>query len=425
MDIAQIVSVLCLVPLAALIFKIPELGLVLCLVVGVLVKGIIQPFLGPIDITAYLFAITYGSIFIRCSMEKKLALPDLRVSIGVLLLVALLLASLLYTPPLRQGTDVFLRFVFLTISMMYATFVWCTNINRIKRLLFIFGGLVLACGTAAVTWVFLLQHGAHPDSGAAFPGTGRLGVAQLLAAGIITTFILRGFVTGKYRKLTLDLLMIAGTIELIALNSRGPLIAFLVGIFFLFLLYTTKERKRVVFLAPIIVAVIILPFILLPSGYTSRYALITNLESSSIAARLDMWRFVAQHFSDWFFTGAGIFGFAYHYYPGQTEFSIWGAYPHNIFLDVFAAAGFFGLLAFVWLIGSLVYKGIKVSKTRERSFHLLGLATAVPFITFLAAGLFSMSIIGTRPLWFLGGVVLSLERLWRKENKESIVYVEG
>jgi ABC-type nitrate/sulfonate/bicarbonate transport system permease component len=60
MDIAQVISILCLIPLAALIFIFPELGLVLCLVVGSLFKGMVQSLLGPLDITVCLFAVTYG-----------------------------------------------------------------------------------------------------------------------------------------------------------------------------------------------------------------------------------------------------------------------------------------------------------------------------------------------------------------------------
>lgn len=421
MVLSQILALVILLSLfAVLIFKIPELGLVLCLVIGSLFKGMIQPFLGPIDITLYLFAVTYGSIFIRCSTEKKLILPDLRINIGVLVLVAILLASLLYTPLFRQGADMFLRFVFLTISTLYATFMWCNNVARIKRLLLIFLGISLAYAAALFVWIFLLQGGVYLGSRAAFPQTPPLAVATYLAVGILTAFILRGLVNSKYKRLALNLLMIIGVVQLMALNSRGPLIAFLAGGVCLFLLYSPREKKRFVLASLAPLAAIICAFILLPSQYTSRYALIANLESSSIAVRLDMWRFAADHFPDWFFTGAGIFGFAYYYYSGQTEFSIWGAYPHNIFLDIFATAGFFGLLAFVWLVGSLVHKGIKMSHTREQSFHLLVLATVVPLITFLVAGLFSMSIIGTRPLWFFGGVILSLERLGRKGDKESI-----
>jgi biotin transporter BioY len=87
-------------------------------------------------------------------------------------------------------------------------------------------------------------------------------------------------------------------------------------------------------------------------------------------------------------------------------------------LDVFAAAGFFALLVFAWLIGSFIYRGIKASRTGEQSAHLLGLATVVSLIVFLVAGFFSMALIDTRPLWFFGGVVLSLGQWWRTRNEE-------
>jgi O-antigen ligase len=406
--------------LAILIFKFPELGLVLCLVVGSLFKGLIQPLLGDIDITVYLFAVTYGSIFIRSCVDKKLALPDLKINIGVLLLIGFLLASLFYTPLHEQGTEVVLRFVFLNVSIMYAIFMWCTDINRIKRLLSIFVGVILAYSTTLIVWVFFIQHGVHPSLRAALTETPSLGVAQFLAAAIVAAFALRGFISGKYKRLALNLLIIIGVVELIALNSRGPLIAFVVGAICLFFLYSPRNRVKIIVFSTVIVVVLVLAFILLPEQYTGRYALLTNLESGSVAARLSMWQFVAAHFSDWFFTGAGVFGFAYYYCPGQAELSIWGAYPHNVFLDIFAAVGFFGLLVFVWLIGSLIYRGIKTSRIGEQSSRLLGLATVVPLIVFLVAGLFSMSIIGTRPLWFFGGVLLSLEWLRAKRSEENV-----
>jgi O-antigen ligase len=387
-----------------------------------LFKGLIQPLLGSIDITAYLFVVTFGSILIRCSLEKKLALPDLKINIGVLLFIGLLLGSLFYTPLPEQGTNVFLRSVLLAISMMYATFMWCTNINRIKRLLSIFVVVVFAYSTALIVWVLLIQHGVYPDPRAAFAETPALGVAQFLAAGIITAFILRGLVNGRYKRLVLYLVMLAGVVELIALNSRGPLIALATGAICLFLLYSPREKGRVVLISIPLLAIIVAAFVWLPEQYTGRYALLTSLESSSVAARLNMWQYVGAHFSDWFFTGAGILGFAYYYFyfPGLTELAIWGAHPHNIFLDVFATAGFFALLVFAWLIGSFIYRGIKASRTREPSAHLLALATVVTLIVFLVNGLFSMGLIDTRPLWFFGGVVLSLGQWWRKSNEEGM-----
>jgi len=417
MEVTQIVLILCLILLTALIFKVPELGLVLCLVIGALFKGMIQPLLGPVDITAYLFAVTYGSIFIRSCVEKKFTMPGLGINIGVLLLIGFLLASLIYTPLPRQGTESFFNIVFLSISMLYATFMWCNNITRIKRLLFIFLGILLAYGTVALIWVFLLGH--VSGSRAPLPETSVLGIAQFLAAGILIAFVVRRFISSRYKRLALGLLMIMGTVELIALNSRGPLIAFVVGAICLFFLYSPREKGRSIVLSTVIVTVLILAFILLPSQYVARYASIINIESTSIAWRLGAWQYVFQHLSDWFFLGAGLSGFAY-YYAGTTDLLASATYPHNIFLDIFANTGFLGLVVFVCLIGYLFYKGIIISRVGERSIHLLSLAATVAFIVIVIEHLFSGTI-AARGLWFFGGLILSLERLWMKRKQESLI----
>ncbi|MBN2463912.1 MAG: O-antigen ligase family protein [Dehalococcoidia bacterium] len=290
---------------------------------------------------------------------------------------------------------------------------------RIKRLLFILVGVVLTYGAFAFIWIFLLGQEQPAGTRAPFSETPTLGIAQLLAAVIPVAFIMSKLVLAKSKKLLLQVLMILAIVELISLNSRGPLIAFLAGAICLFLLYSPGEKKRFALVSIPAIIVIVCAFLLLPPEYTGRYALLTDIQSSSVAARLDMWQFVAGHFSDWFFTGAGIFGFGYYYNLIGTDFSLWGTYSHNIFLDVFASTGFFGLIAFLWLIGSLIYDGIKIIRIREQPFHSLGLATVVPLIIFLVAGLFSMSIIGTRPLWFFGGVILSLCRLSQKDKRKT------
>jgi O-antigen ligase len=420
MEVTQIVLYVCLIPLAFLIFKFPELGLVLCLVVGSLFKGMVQPLLGPVDITAYLFVVTFGSILIRGAMEKNLPMPGLAINISILLLLALLLASLLYTPLPRQGFETFLQLTFLSVSLLYATFIWCNNIDRIKRLLFIFACVLLAYGLVALIWVLVL--GNVSGSRAPFPGTPVLGIAQYLAVGILVAFILREFVSGKFKRLALSLLIIAGIVELIALNSRGPLIAFLAGAVCLFFLYSGREKRRVIVLSTAIVTVLILTFILLPSQYTSRYAFITSPESTSIAWRLDAWHYVIQHFPDWFFGGAGISSFSY-YYAGTIDPLAPVVYPHNIFLDIFANVGFFGFLILFWIIGYLFYKGVKMARMSGSAIRHFGLAATAALTVFVIEYLFSGTIT-SRGLWFFGGLILALERISKKEPLGPILRVK-
>jgi len=404
MGIIQAILICCLPLLAVLIYRIPELGLMLCVVFSLFLKVIVQPLLGPIDITIYLFTVTYGAIFIRSSMEKRITAPNFRINLVVILLVSFLLASLLQTPLPKKGIESLLYFVFVTISVMYATFMWCTNINRIRKLLFIFSVSSLAYGAIVFIWVFLLGHGPGYERALLFSQMAAIKIAQLLAAAILAAVVLRSLIHKKHKRLMLNLLLIVAGLELIALNSRAPIIGLFVAGAFLFLLYKRGEKRRFALVCLVLLAAFICAFAMLPQQYTGRYLRMFSLGTDSIVERFDMWRFAVQHFFDWFFIGAGMSGFGYYHSYAD---------PHNIFLDIFAHAGFFALLAFAWLIGLLIYKGIIISRTRDQSFHILGLAIVVPFIALLVSALFSTSIGESRALWFFGGLILSLDRLGR------------
>ncbi len=418
MNLSQVLPlVVILLLLVVLIFRIPELGLVLCFVASSLFKGMVQPLLGPIDLTVYLFAVTYGSIFIHCLRSHSFVLPDRKINISIGLLLALLLASLFYTPLPSQGTDIYLRFIFLTVSIMYATFIWCNNnIERIKRVLSIFTWISLGYGAVLLCWILLLQPtDLFNPVRAALQQTPPLAVAQIIAPGIIIAFILRDFLYNKYKRIALNVLMLVGIVELVALNSRGPLIAFIVGGIALFILYPRQQRKQLVIPYIIGIATMILAFLFLPEQFTARYALLADPQSPSIAWRLNAWWFVIKHIPDWFFTGAGIFGFAYYYLPGQ-EWSIFGAYPHNIFLDIFADAGIFALLAFIGFIYMLLHKGIKMIRPvlNFQSTGSTALIAITAIVVLMTAYQFSGSIIGTRGLWLFAGLLLATEKLWKQ-----------
>ena len=417
----ELFGLLTLILLAIVIFKLPELGLVLCVLIGPLIKGIVQPYLGPVDITAYLFVVTFSFILVRMAIERKrIPLPNSKINIAVFLFIILLLASLLWTPLPEQGLETFLRFVLLTISMMYITFIWGVNTDRIKRILFIFFGVTILYGLVLNIWLFHMGGLAYIQVRGIFPGAAAIGVALMLAAGILVTFIMREFIETRHHNLLISLLMIIALVQLIATGSRGALLAFSMGAIFLFIYYAKKKKRIIVPSLLAMLSVGISAFIFLPAELVARHFLIVDLASPSIAVRLSLWEFTISNFANWFFGGVGLFGFGAHYWPDAptTYFQIFGHHPHNIFLDVFAHVGFFGLLVFVWLIGSLLYKGMKLSRSKERTFQLLGLASLVALVVFLVDALFSSNLIVTRPIWFFGGIVLSLERIQSQQNLE-------
>jgi len=396
--------------LALLIFRIPELGLVLCVIIGAFLKGLVQPYVEPVDVTLCLIVATYVSVFLRSLMERTLTAPDMKVNLLVGLFLALLSFSLLYTPMRDAGLEELARFALLTISVMYMTVLWCNSVERIERLLLFFVGITLTYATATFVLIFLVDNELSSAFRAGIEGTSALGTAQLLAAGILAALVTRDLVAGRTRRLLVDVLTVLAVVELIALDSRGPLIALVAGGACLFLLASSTRRRRVFSGGVALLTVIAFSFALLPSHYTQRYALITDLASPSVAARMDMWHFVIQNSSDWFFTGAGISGFAFAYLgDAGLAAEATGLYPHNIFLDVFADAGFFALLVFACLIGLLLHRGIRLCRVAEGSLQSLGLGAVVPFVALLVASLFSGDITDTRPLWLFAGLILSLQ----------------
>jgi len=204
----------------------------------------------------------------------------------------------------------------------------------------------------------------------------------------------------------------------VALNSRGPLIAFLLGAIFLSIFLLRKQKKRAIIL---LLPYTVFLFLILPKHYIFRHFLLFNTESTSLGVRIELWKVVLDHFEDWFLQGAGLFGFA-NYIEAK---SIFGAYPHNIFLDIFAHCGIFGLFVFIWLIGYFFYKGFKLSKLQQdRSFQILIISSLAGLFVFIVNSLFSWSLINSRAMWFFGGLILSLVRIRRKmefnEKQEKI-----
>jgi len=193
----------------------------------------------------------------------------------------------------------------------------------------------------------------------------------------------------------------------------------------LLLLYSSSQMKRRFFKVVLPLGIVtFIAFLILPGKYTARYALLFNPTSTTVAWRLSAWQLVLDHFSDWFFGGAGMLGFTI-YHPDfigtvATNVPVFGANPHNLILDVFTRTGFGGLLIFAWLISYLLYLGIRISRLRDNTFCVLGTATFIALFTFLVDAMFNRSLLTTRPIWFFAGLILSLWRLWKRNEVGAV-----
>lgn len=415
--VSQVIILGALAILSGAILKAPGIGLVLCVLVGPLFKGSLQPFLGQIDLTVFIFVVTAVSVLARLAVERqRITLPKSSFNFLILSFVTLLLASVLYTPLPGYGLEIFLRFVILDLSVLYLVFMWTTDQKRVKRLLSLFAWIGLTYGTIMFIGILLVPGGlvSSHQFRAVLSTTPPIAVALILTASILIalTLVITQSIEGRVRRWTLLTLTILSTAELIALNCRGPFIAFIAGLASLAAIASRSRRWRPYVMLGLILLIGagIMAFHILPSQYTARYGLILNLESSSISARVNAWKFVVDHFDDWFLRGAGLFGFAYHYTGRTNDLSIFGSYPHNLFLDVFSDSGIVGLSLFAAIIGYILLQAWLMIKKGKGSTRALAIASFIGFIALLVNSLFSMSIIDTRLLWFIGGSILALRR---------------
>lgn len=414
---------LLLIAVTFLVFIAPEFGLVLCVLTSVLIKELIQPVLGDFDITIYLYVVTYISILIHKAISSKnIVLPPKKVNLLIYLFISIMVLSLLYSPVKESAINIFFRIIFLDISIFYITYIWANNLKKIKRLLYFFSGI---CITYGIIILGLGLGGKIITSEVSIvPAfTYYTAVGLLLTISIFLIVALEELSHNKLNKVVIIFLSMLCSIALVAINARGPFVAFCFGIFFLLYFSNRVIRKRYLVNVFALIGVIFLAFVVLPGRYTIRYNLLFDLQSDSIAERFLLWRFVWDHFANWFITGAGLLGFPFPgvgFYGGPSfgisDYLSFGGYPHNLFLDVFVRVGFIGAVIFSCLIGHLLYTGIKLLRVGDSEFHVILAATFTAICVFLVDSLFNASLLTIRPLWLFGGVILAMEHIWRKNE---------
>jgi O-antigen ligase len=338
--------------------------------------------------------------------------------------------SLLYSPVKESAINIFFRLIFLDISIFYIIYVWVNNLKKIKRLLYFFSGI---CITYGIIILGLGLGGKIITSEVSIvPAfTYYTTVGLLLTISIFLIVVLEELSHSKLNKIAIIFLSMLCTIALVAINARGPLVAFFFGIIFLLYFSNRVIRKKYLVNLFALIGVVFLAFLVLPERYTIRHNLLFDLQSDSIAERFLLWRFVWDHFGNWFITGAGLLGFPFPgvgFYGGLSfeisDYLSFGGHPHNLFLDVFVRMGFIGTLLFSCFVGNLIKTGVKLLSVDDNEYHVVLVATFTAVCIFLVDSLFNASLLTIRPLWFFGGIILAMEHIWWKSDTKNIRNVE-
>lgn len=245
---------------------------------------------------------------------------------------------------------------------------------------------------------------------------------SMTALPMATAFLL--WSNRRSERLKFGLICITIGIGILAMQSRGPLLAVALAIPVLLFVTarkagreksaTTRRTLKVILLSVAAVAVLL---VFIESSYIAgaqiRYAdFIASLTDpeGTIALRIILWKTALRTFMDFPLTGIGIgnFKLAHQIYPELKlipQFNqVRGMSAHNVILHYLAETGLVGALALV----VLAWKGL-VSSYRGVRYRLSGPDSQVAMALFIAMFVFCVTLLFMRAwTWGQGGYILAL-----------------
>lgn len=255
--------------------------------------------------------------------------------------------------------------------------------NKMEWMVFVCSficGLALAC-----LWTLKSQGIANVRFTGGYNNANGIGISAAIAFFLSITMM--GMLKNKLLKTFAIGLSIFFLIILLLSQSRGALVALLIGGFIIF-----KDNKlplyKILLVAIFLFIVLILIWPLVPE----RFLIIDSWIEDRGTKRLDIWRIYISHFWDFFFTGVG--------YTRSTDVITTGllgnAYAtHNVFLELLVEFGIGGLLLFC-----LVLKNIWTSLRRLAGKFSYTAAVKATFLSWMLGACFTSSFV-QRETWLI------------------------
>jgi O-antigen ligase len=192
-------------------------------------------------------------------------------------------------------------------------------------------------------------------------------------------------------------------ISLIAAGSRGPTVAFIVGLIALVGLTTTvgRSRRRLVAVGAVVIAAAILIPVVVPGSSIGRSlsTILGNSSGLSSNGRSALWAKAYSAFGAHPLAGIGTGGFAAY----DLEF-----YPHNILLEVAAELGIVGVVAFIAMATSIMRRLIVLWRRTHARLQLEVTLLIALFLSALVNAIFSGAIQDNSDLWLWGGLAVGV-----------------
>jgi O-antigen ligase len=331
------------VVLALLIY--PEVALALYVVVGDLKGDDRIAALLPVDLTLALGAVLLAGIGLNVLRRKRIVKTPAPYFLFIVL-VAMMTASLTYTPVFDAGLEKLGRFLTVTSIVIVAPFFLLGTRRRAVR----FFASFAAAAFAICAWSLAALGGSQR---LVTPSDNTIGLGHIACALIlILWFAVLPFFRFPQRFLAY-LLLFVPVLALVGSGSRGSAIACAIVILGSLVLCRSRLLD-LVFVAALGSA--ILPFARIPVSAIQYLGTLTSSRSLSqlLSFRYDLleygWRLLQQHP----LLGTGIQGF--RYYSPNPELYKW---PHNIFLEIACELGLPAALIACALFAAAIAEAIR------------------------------------------------------------------
>jgi O-antigen ligase len=405
------------------LLKYPEVSFAL-FINAYVVKGGIN--FGYFNLTAILLVVTVVGFILKQLIKRDEKMINLNFKLEssdkfILLFMAVLVIGCIYSLNRNGGIIKTLRFIVLVFIPYLLARIFLLKDAQVK--LFLISVSITAL-TVSVLLVLISIFGNYTGGRMYFLQANPIPVSVLLMVGLIIFFIgitQKIFNEWKYGKIFCALAIIPLLYSIFLVGSRGPIISAIVGLIFgVFILIKTKIKGRNTTIIWIISLILILVGtscfdIIYSSLFTNKIIpgankIIPNMErfslknakDLSVIGRLDLYSTAWQLFKSKPLFGIGTGGFRL----GEHQ------YPHNIFLEIAAENGLFGLIIFFGFLFAICQKGYHFLNKNileiNKQARVMGLIILVVAISLIVERQFSFGLDMHKDLFVFFGIIVNL-----------------
>jgi O-antigen ligase len=374
-----------------LFLSYPELALALYVVIGDLKGDERVASILPVDLTLVLGAIILGGVVLNLLRGKRIV----RMPGSFLLyvaLVALMVASLSYTPVFDAGLEKLGRFITVTALVIVAPFLVLTTPQAMKRF---FAGFAIVASLICAYSLTDLGSSARLVT----PSSNTIGLGHIACSLILLIWLVAMPQLSFLKRMTVYPFLAVPAVALIGSGSRGAVIAVLLAIVLSLLLYRQLLVDVTCLFA---LGLMVIPFLRIPEASFEYLGTLFNSHTVEglLSFRAELlgygWSLLQQHP----LLGVGIQGFRY-YSPNAGLYN----WPHNIFLEIGCELGIPALLLVLALFASAILESLRQLRDKTSSCLTLAYLSAALLIAGIVNSLNTGDINSDRSTWLFVSLV--------------------